>query len=278
MHAIGAVLFLAAGIVPTKGWFAPSQPLNVSVKAEGDASLVLTDYNGRVLENKAPTDVTGEATINLRDLYVAVQTPGTYVLYLTKRGGGPEEFVGTPLVISVREDRRRGAPPGPMVVRVEPLRYAVMHTAHGPVTMAFYYDVAPNTVNTILSLAEQGYFDGLTFHRVVPGFVIQAGDPQTRDMSKREQWGRGAAAGSGKPVGVAEFSKTHLHTTGAVAMAHAGDAAQADSQFYVTLGPKPALNGKYAVFGHVISGADVPAKIEVGDVIKRMYVKTAPAK
>ena len=61
-------------------------------------------------------------------------------------------------------------------------------------------------------------------------------------------------------------------------MAHAGDAAQADSQFYVTLGPEPALNGKYAVFGHVISGADVPAKIEVGDVIKRDVREGRPVK
>ena len=154
----------------------------------------------------------------------------------------------------------------------------VVETSKGSFEFETYPDDAPKTVANILALTKKGFYNGQRFHRVVPGFVIQAGDPQTRDMSKRDQWGRGAAAGSGKPVGVAEFSKKHLHTTGAVAMAHAGDAAQADSQFYVTLGPKPALNGKYAVFGHVISGADVPAKIEVGDVIKRMYVKTAPAK
>ena len=154
----------------------------------------------------------------------------------------------------------------------------VVETSKGAFEFETYPDDAPKTVANFLALTKKGFYNGQRFHRVVPGFVIQAGDPQTRDMSKREQWGRGAAAGSGKPVGVAEFSKTHLHTTGAVAMAHAGDAAQADSQFYVTLGPKPALNGKYAVFGHVISGADVPAKIEVGDVIKRMYVKTASAK
>ena len=112
---------------------------------------------------------------------------------------------------------------------------------------------------------------------MVPGFVIQAGDPQTRDMSKREQWGRGAAAGSGKPVGVAEFSKTHLHTTGAVAMAHAGEPRR-PTQFYVTLGPEPALNGKYAVFGPRDQRSDVPAKIEVGDLIKRMCVKGASPK
>jgi peptidyl-prolyl cis-trans isomerase B (cyclophilin B) len=154
----------------------------------------------------------------------------------------------------------------------------VVETSKGSFEFETYPDDAPKTVANILALTKKGFYNGQRFHRVVPGFVIQAGDPQTRDMSKRDQWGRGAAAGSGKPVGVAEFSKKHLHTTGAVAMAHAGDAAQADSQFYVTLGPKPALNGKYAVFGQVISGADVPAKIEVGDVIKRMYVKGAPAK
>jgi peptidyl-prolyl cis-trans isomerase B (cyclophilin B) len=151
----------------------------------------------------------------------------------------------------------------------------VVETTKGTFEFETYPDDAPKTVQNILALTKKGFYNGQRFHRVVPGFVIQAGDPQTRDMTKRDQWGRGMGAGSGKPVGVAEFSKKHLHTTGAVAMAHAGDAAQADSQFYVTLAPKPALDGKYAVFGHVISGEDVPAKIVVGDVIKRMYVKPA---
>ena len=264
MHAaIGAVLFLAASIAPTKGWFAPSQPLNISVKAEGDASLVLTDFNGRVLENKAPTDVSGEATVNLRDMYIAVQTPGTYVLYLTKRGGTPDDFIGTPLVISVREDRRRGAPPGPMVVRVEPLRYAVMHTAHGPVTMAFYYDVAPNTVDTILSLAAEGYFDGLTFHRIVPGFVIQGGDP------------RGDGTGGPGFMIDAEFG-TRPHEVGALSMARNGDPSEAPgvmprsefansagSQFFVCLNydNTKQLDGKYTVFGKVVSGMEAVNKI-----------------
>ena len=151
----------------------------------------------------------------------------------------------------------------------------VVETTKGVFEFETYPDDAPKTVDNFLALTKKGFYNGQRFHRVVPGFVIQAGDPQTRDMTKRDQWGRGSGAGSGKPVGVAEFSKKHLHTKGAVAMAHAGDAAQADSQFYVTLAPKPALDGKYAVFGHVISGADVPDTIVVGDVIKRIYVKTA---
>jgi peptidyl-prolyl cis-trans isomerase B (cyclophilin B) len=149
----------------------------------------------------------------------------------------------------------------------------VIETSKGTIEFETYPDDAPKTVDNFLALTRKGFYNGQRFHRVVPGFVIQAGDPQTRDMTKRDMWGRGDAAGSGRPIGVAEFSKKHLHTKGAVAMAHAGDAARADSQFYITLAPKPALDGKYAVFGHVISGVDVPAKIEVGDIIKRVYVK-----
>lgn len=149
----------------------------------------------------------------------------------------------------------------------------VIETAKGTIEFETYPDDAPKTVENFLALVKKGFYNGQRFHRVEPGFVIQAGDPQTRDMTKRDRWGRGDYAGSGKPIGVAEFSKKHLHTKGAVAMAHAGDAARADSQFYITLAPKPALDGKYAVFGRVISGTDVPAKIEVGDILKRVYVK-----
>src|SRR5436309_10904766 len=123
--AVYAVLMLAA-LVPTKGWFAPDQPLTINVKADAGQMLLMTDSNGRALESKAPTDVSGEKTVNLNDLYVQTTIPGTYVLYLTKKDGTAADFTGTPLVVSIREDRRRGAPTGPMVIRVEPLRYAVM--------------------------------------------------------------------------------------------------------------------------------------------------------
>ena len=75
------------------------------------------------------------------------------------------------------------------------------------------------------------------------------------------------------PVGAAEFSKKRTHTKGAVAMAHPGDPALGDSQLYVTLEKRDDLNGKYVVFGHVVSGLDVPEQIQRGDVIRRMYVK-----
>jgi peptidyl-prolyl cis-trans isomerase B (cyclophilin B) len=128
-------------------------------------------------------------------------------------------------------------------------------------------------VEQILKLAKRNFYNGQRVHRVEPNFVVQFGDPKTRDMTKRASWGQTAGGGSGKPVGVAEISKKHLHVKGAVGMAHAGDPAQADSQIYVMLSTKPALDGKYAVIGQVISGMDVVQKLQVTDVIKKVSVK-----
>ena len=98
--AFAAVLFLAAALPagtpaalsPTKSWFAPSQPLNVEVKPGGPATLVLTDFHGRVMDANKSTDVAGDSTVNLNDLFVALQTPNTYVLYLVKKQPTVEEL------------------------------------------------------------------------------------------------------------------------------------------------------------------------------------------
>jgi cyclophilin family peptidyl-prolyl cis-trans isomerase len=149
----------------------------------------------------------------------------------------------------------------------------VIETSKGTFEFETYPDDAPKTVAHVLALVKKGFYTGLRFHRAVPNFVVQVGDPQSRDMSKREWWGRGDFAGSGTTVGVAEISKKHLHVKGAVAMAHPGNPADADSQFYVTLTAIPKLNGKYAVIGHVISGADVLPRLQVADLLKKAYVK-----
>ena len=149
----------------------------------------------------------------------------------------------------------------------------VVETIRGTFEFETYPDDAPKTVEHVLALVKKGFYNGQRFHRAVPNFVVQVGDPQSRDMSKREWWGRGDFTGSGRPVGVAEISKKHLHVSGAVAMAHPGNPADADSQFYVTLTAIPKLNGKYAVIGHVVSGADVLAKLQVADLLKKAYVK-----
>jgi cyclophilin family peptidyl-prolyl cis-trans isomerase len=149
----------------------------------------------------------------------------------------------------------------------------VIETSKGTFEFETYPDDAPKTVAHVLALVKKGFYNGLRFHRAVPNFVVQVGDPQTRDMSKRDWWGRGDFAGSGTTVGVAEISKKHLHVKGAVAMAHPGNPSDADSQFYVTLTPIPKLNGKYAVIGRVISGADVLPRLQVADLLKKASVK-----
>jgi cyclophilin family peptidyl-prolyl cis-trans isomerase len=149
----------------------------------------------------------------------------------------------------------------------------VVETSAGAFAFETFPNEAPKTVAHILELVRNGFYDGQRFHRAVPGFVVQWGDPQSRSADKAADWGRGEAASSGKPIGVSEMNKKRLHVKGAVGVAHLGDPARADSQIYVTLAPRPDLNGKYTVFGRIIAGADVPGRVQKGELITRMYVR-----
>ena len=160
------------------------------------------------------------------------------------------------------------APAGPVIV---------FETAQkGSFEIETYPSEAPKTVEHILALVKRNFYNGQRIHRQVPGFVVQWGDPQSRDYTRRDRWGSG---GSGKPIGVAEINPKRTHRIGAVAAAHAGDPRMADSQIYVTLAATPRLDKDFTVFGQVIAGMDVVRKLEVGDVIRRATVKGgAPAR
>jgi peptidyl-prolyl cis-trans isomerase B (cyclophilin B) len=149
----------------------------------------------------------------------------------------------------------------------------VVETAKGTFEAEMYPSEAPKTVAHVLELVKRGFYDGQRVHRAIPGFVAQWGDPRSRDVAQESEWGRGSGASSGTPIGVAEITKKRAHTKGAVAMAHPGNPALADSQIYVTLADRPELDRNYTVFGHVIAGEDVPARLERGDVIRKMYLK-----
>ncbi len=159
---------------------------------------------------------------------------------------------------------RAAAPAGPVLV---------VETVKGTFEIELYPTEAPKTVAHITTLANRRFYNGLRVHRVEKGFVVQFGDPQTRDMTKRDLWGRGLGAGSGRPIGVGEFSTLRTHKLGAVAMAHPGDAKQGDSQMYIMLAPAPRLDGDYTVFGQVTSGLDVVRMLEETDVIRRVTVR-----
>jgi len=204
------------------------------------------------------------------------RTPWTlavFVIALAASMPGSGARAQAPAKPAAKPAQKPAAAPAPAVPTPRSGPVIVIETAKGAIEFETYPDDAPKTVAHVVSLAKRGFYNGMRFHRVVPGFIVQVGDPQSRDMSKREWWGRGDFAGSGTPVGVAEISKKHLHVRGAVAMAHPGNPAEADAQFYITLTAQPKLDGKYAVFGRVISGLDVVAKIQVADVVKKLYVK-----
>ena len=128
----------------------------------------------------------------------------------------------------------------------------VVETVKGTFEFETYPNEAPKTVARIVELVNKRFYNGLRVHRVVPNFVMQLGDPTTRDMTRQADWGR---YGSGTPIGVAEITKTRTHVRGAVAMAHGDDATKADSQCVCGVdAAQPRLDGKYTVFGKVISG------------------------
>ena len=148
----------------------------------------------------------------------------------------------------------------------------VLETSKGIIEFETYPDTAPKAVAHILALVERNFYRGLRFHRVVPNFVIQIGDPTTRDFTKRVYWG---SYSSGTPVGVSELSGGRKHVAGAVSLAHLGDASTVDSQFFICLTAQPQLDGKHPVIGKVISGLDVARKIVFADRLVRASVREA---
>ena len=131
----------------------------------------------------------------------------------------------------------------------------LLKTKHGDLKIKFYPGKAPQTVKRITHLANKKFFDGIQFHRVIPNFVVQAGDPTGTGMG-----------GSGTKI-KAEFNDLK-HTKGIVAMARAAhDNDSADSQFYIALNTLPHLDKKYTIFGKVIDGIEILDQIKKGDQI-----------
>jgi cyclophilin family peptidyl-prolyl cis-trans isomerase len=134
-------------------------------------------------------------------------------------------------------------------------KVAELHTTAGQIDIRFFPDVAPNHVKNFISLAEKGFYNGTKFHRVIPGFMIQGGDPNTKTGDPRT-WGTGGAETNVN----AEFSRVP-HKRGIVSMARATDPNSASSQFFIMVNDYPSLDGQYSVFGQVTKGMDVADKI-----------------
>jgi len=265
-------------LVPNKMWYAVNQPDEIRVDSKDAVTLVLTDFSGKKLDANESADVEGGKTVDVKKIFPELSNRGTFVLYAVPKGKDLPDFEGTPLVIEVRGEPN--GPNEPEVTKIEPLRYALMDTKQGPITMIFYYDVAPNTVDSFLTLSEQGFYDGLTFHRIVPGFVIQGGDPR----------GNGTG-GPGYNVN-AEFNN-RPHEAGVLSMARANDPNSAGSQFFICLDytTTKSLDNKYTAFGQVVDGMNAVKAIaatpladanngtpQTPQVIQKVTVKPVTAK
>jgi peptidyl-prolyl cis-trans isomerase B (cyclophilin B) len=147
--------------------------------------------------------------------------------------------------------------------------YAIIETERGIIVLELYPEAAPKTVANFETLVNKGFYNGLTWHRVVPDFVIQGGDPD------------GTGAGGPGYTVPAEIKEKHLR--GSVATARTGDdvnpqRASSGSQFYICLEPQPGLDGQYTVFGGVIKGMDAVDKIQKGDHMTKITLAKEPPK
>lgn len=133
---------------------------------------------------------------------------------------------------------------------------AIIKTKFGEIELKLFPDLAPKHVENFIKLAKDGFYNGTIFHRVIPGFMIQGGDPNTKDSLKKDSYGQG---GPGYTV-KAEFSDTP-HKRGIVSMARANDPDTAGSQFFIVVEDSRFLDRKYTIFGEVTKGIGVADKI-----------------
>lgn len=159
---------------------------------------------------------------------------------------------------------------------------AVIKTSKGTIKVKFYEKDAPIAAANFIELALKGYYDQIKFHRYVPGFVIQGGDPQTKTATSAEVaaadgsgGGRFGTGGPGYTIADEYAGNPNKHVDGTLAMARTGAPNSGGSQFYFALGALPSLDGQYTVFGQATSGLEVIHNLRAGDVIESVTIENA---
>ncbi|MGH7322032.1 MAG: peptidylprolyl isomerase [Candidatus Rokuibacteriota bacterium] len=166
------------------------------------------------------------------------------------------------LVVSLGVAALPGLPPEAQEKRMHPTAVVAMAKG-GEIRIELFPDDAPKTVESFIALSKKGFYNGLAFHRVVPGFVAQGGDP------------KGDGTGGPGYTLKAEFNK-RKHVRGTVAMARSQHPDSAGSQFYICFASAPHLDGNYTVFGQVVNGMEVVDQIKVGDTMKTVRIEEPP--
>lgn len=155
---------------------------------------------------------------------------------------------------------------------------AILETSAGKIVVMFYPEKAPKHVENFKKLVAKGFYNGTRFHRCIPGFMIQGGDPKSKDLAKAGEWGTGGNMEGGKEVTVpAEFNDIK-HVPGILSMARSQNPDSASSQFFIMVAETPSLDGQYSAFGKVVSGQEVADKIVlIGDAGNNGAVEPAKA-
>ena len=164
--------------------------------------------------------------------------------------------LGTAFAQDAKKEEPKKDAAAPEAAKSDAKEVAVINTSMGEMVAEFWPDVAPKTVENFKKLAKEGFYDGTIFHRIIKGFMIQGGDPNTKDPAKEAKYGQG---GPGYQIN-AEFNNKK-HVRGVLSMARSSDPNSAGSQFFICLAPTPDLDGKYTTFGKLIKGDDVLGKI-----------------
>ena len=179
-------------------------------------------------------------------------------LLLASCGGQAPELSPTPEPSPASEPKTYSAPP-PMTIDTSKQYTATIETEKGNLVLELFASDVPRTVNNFVFLASEKFYDGTTFHRVIPDFMAQGGDP--------------TGTGTGTPgYSFADEFTEYTHVTGALSMANSGSNTNG-CQFFITYAPQPHLDGKHSVFGQLIEGMDVLEKIEQGDTIIRITIE-----
>ena len=214
------------------------------VIADGKPLFQLYTFEGKLLTPKGDVKADDAGMVDLKTCYPDIKAAGTFILTWKD---------ATPLVIQTLTSPNQG-PDAVAVTHIEPLRYAVISTDQGDIKATFAYDVAPHTIDNFITLADQKFYDGSTFHRIIKGFMIQGGDA----VSMVE--GRAGTGGPGYNI-MDEFSDKS-HVRGVLSMAHSRPANSGGSQFFIMLDAKTHLDHGYSAFGQVIEdGMKVVDKI-----------------
>jgi cyclophilin family peptidyl-prolyl cis-trans isomerase len=243
--AIGVGWYVYSSAQSGPADFAIAAPIGVTIHAGGSVTsrvnvTAVNNFGGIVQLSAtastglnatiAPANVTGSGVATLT---MSAKNNGTYTVTVTGVSGSLKHSI-TPVVDT-------------------PV-YATLNTTNGTIVVELYRAQAPKTVANVISLAQRGFYSNLVWHRIVPGFVIQTGDPTTQGGGgNRNTWGQG---GSGQTVPL-EIDNSLHNNLGFLGMARSTDVNSGSSQFYINLANNNSLDGKYTVFGKVITGMDV---------------------